>query len=217
MHGHSSVEIICLGAEIEDIGTEEKVTDLHFAQQSRWRRSETRFTVFNDHYMAVEARRPGKKPVCYEFDLSFLASQPRRVRKIDLLSCALAMMLLFAAVSAGLMVKTETTAMILALSCTGLTFSLGLAIYRSQDNIVFVTKHGRMPLLILFNRNPTAERLQAFVSEITQRIQNTRKNWSSKSEYLSAELRQHRRLQELNILSKKEYEVIKQRILERHL
>jgi len=212
-----SVEHICLSAEGEENATRERVTNLQFDQQSRLHRSETHFTVFNDHYIAIETSRPGNKTRCFEFDLSFLASQPKRVRKIDWLSCALAFLLLFAAVTTGLMGNTGITAMTLALILAGFTLSLGLAICRSQDNIVFVTKHGRLPLLVLFNRNPTPAGLQAFLSDITQRIQNTRKDWSSKSEYLSAELRQHRRLQEVDILSKKEYEVIKKRILGKHL
>jgi hypothetical protein len=212
-----SVEHICLSAEGEENATQERVTNLQFDQQSRLHRSETRFTVFNDHYMAVETSGPGKKTLRYEFDLSFLASQPKRVRKIDWLSCALAFMLLFAAITTGLMVNTGITAMTLAVILAGFALSLVLAIYRSRDNIIFVTKHGRLPLLVLLNRNPTPAGLKAFVSDITRRIQNTRKNWSSKSEYLSAELRQHRRLQEVDILSKKEYEVIKQRILGKHL
>jgi len=217
MDTQSNVEHICLGSEREEDGTQEKVTHLHFDQHSRLHRSKTHFKVFNDHYISVETGRSGKKPACYEFDLSFLASQPKRVRKIDWLSCALAMMLLFAAIMTGLMVRTETTAMILALIGAGFTLSLGLAIYRSQDNVVFVSKHGRLPLLVLRNRNPTQASLQAFVSDITRRIQSTRQSQSSKSEYLSAELRQHRRLQEIGILSKKEYEAVKQRILGKHL
>jgi hypothetical protein len=212
----SGVEHVCLSSGFEETGSGERVTNLEFDQRDRLRRTRICFTVFNEHYVAVESSRVGKKPLHYEFDLSFLASRPKRIRRMDWLSYGLAALLLSAAAMAALLARPEVTAMTLALTLSAFSLSLGLAIYRSQDKLVFVSKHGRVPLLVLSRRDPQADRLQAFVTDISRRIQATRKKWSGKSEFLSAELRQHRRLQEEGFLTGKEYESVKQRILGRH-
>ena len=213
----SSVEHICLSSEQEEEAPQERVTNREFEQQSRLPRCETRFTVFNEHYLSVATACRGKKPLCYEFDLSFLASQPKRVRRIDWLSGTVALILLSAAATIGFMAKAGTSVMSSVLLFSGFTLSLLLAVYRSRVDIIFVSKHGRLPLLVLSEKRSTPSSLKTFVSDIIRRIQSTRKNWTSKSEFLSAELRQHRRLLEADVLSGKEYEAVKQRILEKHL
>ena len=216
METRASVEHICLHSGLEEDSSQERVTNCQFVKHGRLPRRATRFTVFNEHYMSVETACRGKEPRGYEFDLSFLASQPKRVQKIDWLSGAVALTLLSAAVTLSLLTDSGTGAMALALLLGGFMLSLGLAFYRSRTETVFVTKHGRLPLLVLSGRQSASAGLQHFLSETTRRIQSTRRNWASKSEFLSAELRQHRQLLEAGTLSVKEYEVIKQRILAKH-
>jgi hypothetical protein len=212
----SGVEHVCLSSGFEETDSVERVMNLQFDQCDRMRRTKSRFTVFNEHYVAVESSRLGKNPLRYEFDLSFLASRPKRIRETDWLSYGLAGLLLVAVAMTVLLARTEVMAMALAVALIAFISSLGMALYRSQDKLVFVSKHGRVPLLVLSHRDPKPERLQAFMADISQRIQATRKNWSGKSEFLSAELRQHRRLQEEGFLTGKEYQSVKQRILGRH-
>lgn len=217
MESCSSVEHICLSSDREEDGPQDRVTNVQFDQRSRMPHRETSFTVFNEHYMSIATARRGKASRRYEFDLSFLASQPKRVRRIDWFSCAVALVFVSAAILTGLMAEAGMSAMTAVPLLVGFTLSLGFALYRSRTDIVFVSKHGRHPLLVLSERQSTPASLQAFVADISRRIQNTRKDWASKSEFLSAELRQHRHLLEADILSGKEYEVVKQRILEKHL
>ena len=217
METSSSVKHIYLSSEQEEEQPQERITNLQFEQQSRLPRWETRYTVFNEHYLSVETARRGKKLNSYEFDLSFLASQPKRVRKIDGFFCTVAFILLSAAVTTGLMSTAGMSGMIPLLLMSGFTLSLIVAVFRSRTDFVFISKHGRLPLLVLSKRRSTTAGLQTFVSEIIRRIQSTRKNWASKSEFLSAELRQHRHLLEADVLSGKDYEAVKQRILEKHL
>ena len=217
METRSSVEHIYLSSEQEEEQSQERITNLQFEQQSRLPRCITRYTVFNEHYLSVETTRRGKKPKCYEFDLSFLASQPKQVRKIDGFFCTVALILLSAAVMTGVMSKAGMSGMISVLLLSGFTLSLIVAVFRSRTDFVFLSKHGRLPLLVLSERRSTTTGLQTFVSDIIRRIQNTRKKWASKGEFLSAELRQHRQLLEADVLSGKEYEAVKQRILEKHL
>jgi ribosome-binding protein aMBF1 (putative translation factor) len=81
---------------------------------------------------------------------------------------------------------------------------------------VFYTRHGRAPLLRFLNRNPTAAELETFVADISNRIQRARTQWDNRQQFLSAELKEHRRLKDQGILTPESYEAVKRRILGKH-
>lgn len=94
-----------------------------------------------------------------------------------------------------------------------------LAVYRSHDRLVFYSQNGRTPLVTLFNRNPDQETLSTFISIFTDQIMeaSTNLNFICGNERLNAELKEHRRLMEKGIISRKGYDISKSRILDRHL
>jgi hypothetical protein len=94
--------------------------------------------------------------------------------------------------------------------------SLILAAYRCHDRVVFYSQNGRVPLVILLNRNPDGETFKSFTDVLIRRIQEVRDSLVSRSEMLSEELKGHRRLMEEGIISEKRYDSVKQRILCQH-
>lgn len=216
MQTYTDVEHICLCSEPQDERPEERTTNRQFHQHSRWRRREAHFTVFNDHHIAIESTALGEKPRRYEFDLTFLGSKPRHTRHVDWSMALLALSLFAAALATGLAAGITGNGMRLALMLGGTVLAFAGAVYRSYDRVVYFSKHGRAPLLVLLNRNPDAGALQDFLADLTGRIRHTRQNSTSRHDFLCAELREHRRLHEQGVLGKKEYERIKRRILKRH-
>lgn len=219
-----NVEHICLSSGDEsgqetDIGAtsgQERVTNGELTQVSRLRRSQARFTVFNDHYVAVETTGFGRKARYFEFDLAFLQRRPVSLRRIDWVSALGAVTLFGAAVMAGMALEPAQAFTIVPALAIGCAVALALMVYRSCDRIVFVSKHGRVPLIVLLNEKRRQAELQTFVSDIRQRIKATRNKWSDKREFLSAELREHRQLKEQGGLTEVGYERVKQRILRNH-
>jgi hypothetical protein len=213
METHSVVEHICLASDTED-SSQARVINRRFEQLSNWRRRRAVFTVFNEYHVAIETSGLGRKPRGYQFDLSFLSSRPNRVIRIDWTLALLALALL--AVGVGTLVYGTVAVLLSVALLMGGFCALLLALCRSSDRLVYLSKHGRAPLLVLQNKTPDPTALQSFTTELGQRIRRGRHRWPDRRSYLSAELREHRRLHEEGILSQQEYERIKRRILDRH-
>ncbi len=212
MQKYSSVEHICLSSEPQQEAPQQRITNRQFDQYGKWVRSEAHFLVFNEHHIAIRSSGLGEKPRNYELDLTFLDSQPKRMRRVDWPLLLLALSLLATGVASG----ASASGVLLAAVLLGAVLALGAAFYRSHDRVVYFSKHGRAPLLVLLNRNPDARALQEFLADLSRRIQHTRQSWTSRHDFLCAELREHRRLHEEGIFSEKEYERIKRRILKKH-
>jgi hypothetical protein len=215
-------ESICLSSE--DIDTDrpaDKTTNSRFVQQGRLFRYEAHFSIFNEHFIEVRTNGVFRHPRSYELDCTFLDPHARRVLRIDwwsagvfllLLSCALALPWL----AASSAISTLALAGSVVLMFGAAAAALLVCLHRSSDSVVFYTRHGRAPLLRFLNRNPTAAELECFVSDISERIQRASAQWDNKQQFLSAELKEHRRLKDQGILTPESYEAVKRRILGKH-
>lgn len=95
--------------------------------------------------------------------------------------------------------------------------SLFTMIYKSRNTLIFNTLHGRVPILSLTYNYPSKNEFRAYVKilrQCTERAQ--RHNAHRMSDLLANELAQHRQLKERNLISAREYEKAKNRILSRH-
>jgi hypothetical protein len=214
-----SMEHICLSSEEQEQAPEplqERRVDGEFHQVGRLRRGEAHFTLFNTHYIEVHSQGLGQKSRTYQFDLTFLDPRPRRLRRISWPSAASGTLLLGMAIWLGLVQPIQQSAGVLALLLAGSAISTGLFFLRSHDRIVFYSRHGRIPLISLLNRNPDSAQLKAFVHDLRQRVKRGRAGWSDKTQFLSAELKEHRRLRDEGGLTSSEYEAVKRRVLRSH-
>lgn len=216
MQAHFGVEHICLASEQGEEKHQSRVIAVSFEQRNRWRRSALRVTVFNDQRVAIERQAARKAPLSYEFDLGFLASRPRRVRRISWGLVGAALALFAAAVAVWLSTPgVDHGAFAGGLLVAG-AGTLVLAAVRYRDRVIYFSKHGRAPLLILLNGKPDKQALQQFVAELSARIRASRHNWSDRQAFLSGELKEHRRLHEQGVISRADYERSKRRILRQH-
>jgi hypothetical protein len=111
--------------------------------------------------------------------------------------------------------NSSTWSAVLAV-CTGLV--LVLAVFHSHGRLVFYSRNGRIPLLVLFNQNPDKDTFDAFVGILIDHIRKARQNLSlvHQNELLSTELKEHRRLMEAGVILGKRYDAAKARILRQH-
>jgi hypothetical protein len=98
----------------------------------------------------------------------------------------------------------------------GAGLSLVAAIYRSHDRLVFYSQHGRVPLVVLFNRLPDRKTQHSFTSTLVEHIKEAGTSNAGTDEILSIELKAHRCLMEEGIISVKRYDIVKERILGQH-
>lgn len=215
-------ESICLSSE--DIDTDrpaDKTTNSRFAQQGRLFRYQADFSIFNDHYIEVRTGGVFRHPRSYELDCTFLDPHARRVLRIDwwsagifllLLSCAMALPWFAAAPGISTLALAGSVALMFGAAAAALLVCL----HRSSDSIVFYTRHGRAPLLRFLSHNPTAAELESFVADISRRSERARAQWDNRQQFLSAELKEHRRLKDQGILTPESYEAVKRRILGKH-
>lgn len=215
-------ETICLSSA--NSGEEqpvEEITNSRFEQNGRLFRCEGHFRIFNDHNIEVSTSGVFRPVRHYQLDCAFLDPNPVRRLRIDWWCAGMCLVLLTALAvltwqAPHLSVAKHVVWISGSLLLLGASLSLGICLFRSRDRVVFYTRHGRAPLLKLLNRNPTATQLQDFVSDISRRIEQARANQDGKAEFLSAELREHRRLKDQGILTAQAYEVVKMRLLRAH-
>lgn len=215
-------ESICLSSEDSDTSQPvEQITNRRFAQRGSLCRCEAHFRVYNDHHLEIDTRGMLEPECHYELDCGFLDPDARRVVTVDWRSAAAFALLtgaalLLAWLSDSIGVERRNLWLPLSALACAAAAALALCLHRFRDNLVFYSRHGRAPLLKLLNRNPSPASLSAFVADIAERSRRAAAQWPDKAEFLSAELREHRRLKDAGIIDARTYETIKQRILDAH-
>lgn len=216
------VEEIVITATVPDAAEEHLFESAagHYTltQYSRVRSRQCTLALLSRRLLSVrtEARFGGTRE--HTLDISVLDPQPKRCRRISWPYLAAFFMAALAAGVTGFtdrIPNSSTWSAVLAV-CTGLV--LVLTVFRSHDRLVFYSRNGRIPLLVLFNQNPDKDTFDAFVSILIDHIRKARQNLSLvyQNELLSVELKEHRRLMEAGVISGKGYEAAKARILRLH-
>lgn len=214
------VEEICLSATVDDTETDQASGDQEavavLKQFHRIRRSQSLFTLFNNHRLMVETQGYMQPARNYTIDTGILDPQPKRSLRICwnyllifVLSCSACLITLSGDVIPGATLLTFITG-------AGAGLSLVVAIYRSHDRLVFYSQHGRAPLVVLFNRLPDRKILNSFTGTLVEHIKEAGTRNTSTDEMLSKELKAHRCLMEEGIISAKRYDMVKKRILGHH-
>ena len=186
-------------------------------EQASWmRRCRSQFTLFNNNRLSVATQPFMQDARDYTVDIGILDSQFKRIFKIDwsylLIFFALCGIATILAISGH-----GPNAMMLSISLLPFAgASLFLAVYRSHDRIVFYSRHGRTPLVVLFNRSPDRATLDSFIDVLVENIEDAKDHNKGANEVLNEELKEHRRLMEEGAISSKRYDIVKQRILSQH-
>ena len=195
-----------------------RVCGVALKQYNQFQLCKSAYKLFDQHFLSIKIDAAFRRAREYELNISILDSEPIRSLRVSWGYLAAFSVL---AVTAGLAGSTNLLPnsgiwpAVLG-TCAGLF--LIMSVYRSHDRLVFYSQNGRIPLVILFNRNPDRETFSRFITIFTEHIREASDNLNfiSGNERLNAELREHRRLMEEDIISRKRYDIAKSRILDRH-
>jgi len=216
------VEEIVITATVPDSAEEHlfESTAGHYTltQHSRIRSRACTLALLSRRLLSVrtEERFGGTRE--HTLDISVLDPEPKRCRRISWPHLATFFIAALAAGVAGFADRIPNSATwftVLAV-CAGL--ALVLTVFRSHDRLVFYSRNGRIPLLVLFNQNPDKDTFDAFVGILIDHIRQAGQNLRLvyQNELLSAELKEHRRLMEAGVILGRRYDAAKARILRLH-
>ena len=214
------LEEICLSATDDDTETDQASADREIVavleQFHRIRRSWSQFTLFDNHRLMIETRRFLKPARHYTIETSLLDPRPKRSLKISWYYLLIFILLCSICLIAASGDTVPDASLLTFITGGGAGLSLVMAIYRSHDRVIFYSQHGRVPLVVLFNRLPDRKMLNSFTGTLAEHINKARSPNTSTDEMLSQELKAHRCLMEEGIISAKRYDIVKKRILGQH-
>ncbi len=191
-------------------------------QQHRHVPGHQRFDIVEGNVLRIERRRRGG-PTTHYFDLGFIDPTPRSEAYLPTwcMIAALASALLFAMLlwldGFGLTRTTsQFAASLAAVAAIGVGAGL-LAWLRYRRRIIFVTRHGQVPVVRLVDNCPTPADVRAFTGSIRSAGQKAATRLPGKKQVLLVEeLKEHRRLAQAGVIAPDVYEAAKKRILSCH-
>ena len=225
MGGH--VEHITIDSESEIDATPtaqpHRMTLHSYTFATRPQGSITELSILEGHYLGVRCIRPDAGQCQYQFDLRFANPAPVRVRYIPWAWLVVATGL--AALGSGALASAwsaGTSALRLGAIGAVLAASMSIialyeAIRRTTESLQFRSVHGNAMLVSVTGGLGSTRRHKKFFAELTGNINAARHaRPQQKQQFLRDEMREHFRLRQLGMLSDKEYEASKARILAAH-
>lgn len=180
-----------------------------------------RLTIFDRSFLGVQTGTPSAPQQQYWLRLAFLDPRPSRMvsRTWWVVSGALALLsavLLMLAWHQGVNPQPGSVIAVAA-SILATVLSVIIALRRSVDRLVFLTRYGRVPVLELDRRRPDRRSVQRFVAALEQTIRRSAaERPGPRTQRLRDEMREHRRLFEAGVLGQVDFEEAKARILRAH-
>jgi len=185
-------------------------------QRNRFRFRKYSFSIIDKRILSVNVNGLLMHRSDYEFDIGILNPEPKRIVSINWGYTAAFIIL---SVTATLVARSQLFPdpfMASALLAAVATMFLVVAAYSCRNRLVFYSRNGFVPLVVLLYRNRSDESLHAFTRVLTEQIRYIQSRYGSRGEMLREDLKEHRRLMERGLISGKHYDWIKQYILFLH-
>jgi hypothetical protein len=185
------------------------------------RRQRRQFAIFDRCYLDVRIDTPPDAARRYWLNLAYVDPSPGRVVsrgwwRASGAAAGLCLGLLVIAWLSGA-AAAHAWAPPLAATVAALLLSLGLALQRSGDRLVYVSRHGRVPVVELLRRAPNRGQVEKFRAALEDAIRQAAAGRRvERARWLRDELREHRRLLEHGALQGPDFEQAKARILRAH-
>ena len=192
-----------------------------FRMESRLHGCSTELAILEGCYLRVHSTRSRSELRKYELDLRYVTSRPVRIRRIAWLWLLAALVLLAAAVGVpgawpeGLSLPLTLLGRVGA-ACAGIA-ALVLFVRRTTESLTFRSEYGLATLVEVMGGIGSTREGKPFFVELIKTINAARlERGQPKQEFLRDALREHHRLWQLGVLSEREYERSKARILAQH-
>jgi hypothetical protein len=183
----------------------------------------TALSILEGHYLGVCSLEPSKEPLKYQIDLRFADPTPVRSRRLPwfwLLAAAsfgaFAYGALRAALSAGN--TLQSSGMIGGLVATAISIvALYVTVRRTTESLQLRSVHGHAALVSVTGDLGSARRYNEVFTVLSRNVRAARlARPQERPQFLRDEMREHFRLHQLGVLSEKQYEASKARILAAH-
>lgn len=194
-----------------------------FALKSRLRGCETEISILEDHFAAVRTVRPDAQPCKYEVDLRFASPKPVRVRSISwfwlLLAASMALLAAGGVWATWADAGRWSSPLFLSALVTLLAAGGALLMFlrRTVESLEFVSMHGGATLVSVVGGIGSARAGKRFFIDLIKSINAAKAaRPQERQQLLRDEMREHHRLRELGVLTDRQYEQSKSRILASH-
>lgn len=190
----------------------EKRVEHKFVQINKMKGQAVAFTVFNDTYLSVIEKDLVKKREYY-LDLGYYNKEP--IKKICI---AWKSLLAFVALAvATLVMSAQLGFSYSVLGGVASFIFFVLFIHGSSSHIVFITYHGKVPVMKLMSNVPNRKIFKEFVADLSARIERAQKRtMQNQDKYLAKELKETRRLKDEGVLTEDQYTKAKDAIFSGH-
>jgi hypothetical protein len=199
-------------------------TLVKYQLRSRARGSQTRVSILENQFVAINTKRARSSEQEHTVDLRFVDPRPIGIRKVvwPWVYAAIALTLLAAAVGAfavGFATAEQRlwavpTAIVLG------TFTISsylLCLYFTTESLLFVSVHGRARVIAITGGLGTTRAARQCAVDIVKHIGLARKlSKQTRQTYLRDEMREHSRLHESGAITAEQYDDAKTRILQAH-
>jgi len=201
---------------------EEDLTNvrLELQQFSKLQNLQRNVKVYNTNVVHVTDKL-NKRSRSYMINLALLGDQPARIRKINwklLLSAIVfgiaAFLIVHLKIKGVAWLSNQYAYAVILSLAAGSLLSVFLTI-RSFKNIwVFYSARGRIPIIVLYHHLPDKAQFTKFIDGMVNSIAKAKQTLRiPPSQLVPLEVGEHRRLNDEGVISQKQYEVAKNRIL----
>jgi hypothetical protein len=180
-----------------------------------------RATIFNGAYLGVRTRCRRGSERWYWLNLAFLDPTPgRRAQRLRLTAataCALPVAAFVALLFGASPSAEQLWSLYVPATLSATALGLYLALHDYFEELVFCTRHGRVPVLRLRRSRPDTRSVRDFLDQLDRTIARAhRERAGARGAYLRDEMKEHRRLLEQGIMSPAEFESARASILCAH-
>jgi hypothetical protein len=182
-------------------------------QRNRFRFRKYSFRLIDKRRLSVNVDGIFMHRSDYEFDIGILNPEPKRLVSINWGYISAFFILSVTAILVARSQLFPDPFMVSSLLAGVATMFLVVAAYSCRNRLVFYSRNGFVPLVVLLYRNPSDARVRAFTNCLTEQIRYIQSRYGSRGEMLRDDLKEHRRLMEHGLISEKHYDWIRQYIL----
>ncbi|MGD8324831.1 MAG: hypothetical protein PVF50_10750, partial [Gammaproteobacteria bacterium] len=191
----------------------------HFHVVNRSHAIQTEMILFDGGWLSVRQHKRSKPGEAQMINLRFVDPSPDVsryfARRTLILSAALGVAGAVAAALAVYSVLIVVTIPAAILLLTGSAVAFATCAYRTRKDVVFVTRHGRAPVIELMATLGSFRTLRAIVPRLVDEIKKASDAGESDTQaHLRSEMREHYRLRECGVLNQSECAASTQRILQ---
>lgn len=218
----SAAEHILLEGDEPEAGPAEngnRSPQKHFHIVNRSHALQTEMILFDGGWLSVRHHKRSRPGEARMINLRFVDPQPMITRYFANRSLALsALMAVLGLIAAALswysilILVTIPAAIVLF---TAALAAFGVCAYRTRENVVFVTRHGRAPVIELMGTLGCVRTLRSIVPQLIEGIRSASDAAPDIQKLLRSEMREHYRLRECGVLTQTVCAASTQRILQR--